>query len=90
MESSTIILLSGALTYGVPILLAVRELVALRRHRDGPGGPGGGRRPATPVPPKPRGGAPTAPRPLPACLIEAARGAPAGSRPKVRPELETA
>lgn len=85
MESSTFVLLSGALTYGVPLLLAVRELVALRRDRDGPGGKP---RDPAPMPPRPRGGAPDHPRPLPACLVEAARGLPRASRAKAKPELE--
>lgn len=90
MEASTFVLLSGALTYGVPLALAVRELVSLRRDRGGPGGPDDWRRGKAPVPPKPRGGAPEHPKPLPACLIEAARGAPVGGRAKPKRELEDA
>jgi hypothetical protein len=57
------ILLSGALTFGVPLLLAVRELVLLRRA------PRGGWRPdptpPAPTPPPP----PSGEKPLPDCLI---------------------
>lgn len=62
MSPETQILLSGALTFGVPLALAVRELVLLRRHR-GTGGAGPARTPAAPPP---------APRPaatLPDCLV---------------------
>ncbi len=57
------VLLSGALTFGVPLLLAVHELIALRRR------PRGGWRPdpvppAPPPPPRPSGE-----KPLPDCLI---------------------
>jgi hypothetical protein len=49
------VFLSGCLTFGVPLILALRELVVLRR------GNGGGWRPRR-VPE-------TAPRPLPPCLL---------------------
>ncbi len=63
MSPETQILLSGALTFGVPLVLAVRELLLLRRP------PRGGWRPE-PMPPNagpvplPAGG-----KPLPDCLI---------------------
>ena len=56
MTGSTFVLLSGALTFGVPLALAVNELVALRRRPDGEW-----RRDPEP--------APLPPKPLPDCLI---------------------
>ncbi|GAA0604690.1 hypothetical protein GCM10009416_47920 [Craurococcus roseus] len=66
MSPETFVLLSGALTFGAPLLLAARELWALRRDD---GRRGGGllerdRAPDVP-PPSPAGGV----RPLPDCLI---------------------
>ncbi|SDB09534.1 hypothetical protein [Belnapia rosea] len=67
MTSETFILLSGSLTFGVPIVLAIRELRGLRR------GGGGHSEPAAPRPaPRPRGGSG---RPLPDCLIPKPRPA---------------
>jgi hypothetical protein len=63
MSPETQILLSGALTFGVPLAFAVRELVLLRRDRGAGGGAGPAKAPAAPPP---------APRPaasLPDCLI---------------------
>lgn len=74
MSPTTQVLLSGALTFGVPMVLAFRELRVLRRQgRNG----GWGGEPAAPPPPPPspvEQGPPT--RPLPECLIIAARGLP--------------
>ncbi len=81
MNPGTQIILSGTLTFGVPLALAVRDLLALRRSS------GGGWRPEPPEPvfPKPpSGGCPARPA-LPTCLIEAARFQP--NRPALR-ELE--
>lgn len=70
MEASTQVILSGLLTFGVPLALAFRELIVVRRPPrgswggDGPPGP-------TPAPPPPD----TTPqhiaplKPLPECLI---------------------
>ena len=58
MTPDTQILLSGALTFGVPLAFAVRELVVVRRP---PRGGGGGPPAPAPAPPKPK--------PLPDCLI---------------------
>ena len=88
MASSTFVLLSSALSFGVPLLWALHELVSLRRDPGGYGGPGHWRPDGPSTPPEPRGGAREYPHPLPACLVEAARGAPAAC-PKV-PELESA
>ena len=60
-------ILSGALTFGVPILYAAGELVSLKRRRPGRGfGPD--EPPAPPPRPVPNGHSP-AQKPLPACLI---------------------
>lgn len=79
MDTETFVLLSCALNFGVPLAIAVIELIRLRRERNG-----GGRRPAphrpAPLPPSPAldGPAPLppgpaldgpAPKPLPDCLI---------------------
>jgi hypothetical protein len=74
MSPTTQVLLSGALTFGVPLVLAFRELHLLRR----PGGKAGwGGDPVTPPspPPRPADGEPPR-KPLPDCLIVAAQGAP--------------
>jgi len=78
MASSTQVILSGIVTFGVPLVLAFRELVIVRRPRrgswdgDGPPSP-------TPVPPPPdtmpQGFTPM--KPLPDCLIPK----PLGSTP---------
>ncbi|WP_128080006.1 hypothetical protein [Roseicella frigidaeris] len=70
MEPSTFVLLSGVLTYGVPLGLAVRELLLLRRARGGGAGPGAPAAPADPPPPAWTG-------PLPDCLIPERRALPA-------------
>ena len=56
MSPAVQVILSGALTFGVPLALAIRELRVTRRG-------GGGWRP-DPVQPTP-----PAPKPLPSCLI---------------------
>ncbi|HEX3346873.1 MAG TPA: hypothetical protein VHS58_02085 [Acetobacteraceae bacterium] len=61
------VLLSGTLTFGVPLLLAIRELLMLRRGRRGGGWPSARRRDPRPGP-MPPGGDPIQ-RPLPACLV---------------------
>lgn len=67
MSPETFVLLSGTLTFGAPLLLAARELWALRRD-DGRGGGGLRERgPAPDVPPAP--GPAGSARPLPDCLI---------------------
>jgi len=58
------IVLSGTLTFGVPLLCAVRELIVLRRR---PGGGGGDFRRHPEPPPRPRT-QPDLPK-LPDCLI---------------------
>lgn len=52
------VLLSGALTFGVPLAFAIRELIVLRRPPRNDG------QPPPPVPPRP-----PVNRPLPDCLI---------------------
>ncbi len=83
MSPGTQIILSGTLTFGVPLALAVRDLIALRRP------PSGNWRPDPPepiIPPPPGGGTLVTPR-LPQCLLDAARGeTDARERPRL-PEL---
>ena len=65
MAPGTLIVLEGSLAFGVPLLLAVCELVAISRSRGGPGGPGDPRDDSpTPLPPGPEAGLPS----LPDCL----------------------
>ena len=75
MAPEVFVLLSGGLSFGVPLVLAIRELRNLRR------GDGGGWRPSptTPPPPRPTGGSG---KPLPDGLIPK----PLPARPR---ELET-
>ena len=57
MSPEVQVLLSGALTFGAPLAIAIHELLALRRPpRGGPGG----------LPPEPP---PPPQKPLPDCLI---------------------
>jgi hypothetical protein len=60
------IVLSGVVTFGVPLALAVRELVLLRRGGGGGGGGSWTRDGARETPPAPR---PAGNKPLPDCLI---------------------
>jgi hypothetical protein len=80
MSPGVQIILSGTLTFGVPLALAIRDLWTLRR----PSG-GGGWRPEPPAPPAPKPTNNTDPvrKPLPACLIEAARGNLNHARPRI-------
>jgi hypothetical protein len=65
MDAGLQIVLSGALTFGVPILIGFRELYMLKPSG---GGWSGEHVPETvPPPPSPSADQPT--RPLPACLI---------------------
>lgn len=75
MEGTTFVLLSGAVTVGVPLALAVRELLDLRRRDEG-GWDGDGSSPLPPPPPAPTHGY----RPLPDCLIPRRALTPVGSR----------
>lgn len=59
MSPDTFVILSGALTFGAPLALAIRELVVLRRPPRGAGWSGPRSEPPEPQPPKP----------LPDCLI---------------------
>ena len=72
MRPELFVLLSGCLTFGVPLILAIRELAVLRRGRNS----GGGWRP----PPAPEPG----PKPLPPCLLVAFQPRPPVSeKPRV-------
>jgi hypothetical protein len=83
MTQAAQILLSGALTFGVPLVLAVRDLMALRRGRGGDSWPPQ----AEPPPPGPQSGSPALRPPLrkelPSCLIPV-RNPQAEARPRVR------
>jgi len=63
MDGAAYVMLSGALTFGVPLALAVRELLDLKR-RGGGNWDGDGPQPEPTPPPSPRGE-----KPLPDCLI---------------------
>ncbi len=66
MDSATLVILSGISTHGVLLALAVRELIVLRRYRDGDGD---GRRDPDPAPPPLPLDSPSGVRPmLPDCL----------------------
>ena len=86
LEGSLFVLLSGTLTFGVPLLIGVHELLTLKPG----GGGGGGRDPApdiVPPPPGPTLGLAPPPKPLPACLIPNLPPLPAFARATTR-ELE--
>ncbi len=72
MNPGTQIILSGTLTFGVPLVLAVRDLITMRRSNDGGWRP----EPPDPVAPPPVTGSGPAIPSLPACLLEAAKGLP--------------
>ena len=76
MKPALVVILSGALTFGVPLVIALWEVIVLRRNSRGGWGPDGPRAPEPPAPPmdSPPAQRPQAPwsqaqRPLPACLI---------------------
>lgn len=92
MAPSTMIILEGALAFGVPLLLAAHELIALRRPSGGPGGHDGGPRDEASAGTPPPGSEPQAPSALPACLIAAVRGDASGiaaGQAGTKPVLET-
>ena len=84
MTPGTLVFLEGAVTFGIPVLFAVRELFV---HGRG-GGPGrfDGPRDDAPAPPLP-GSEPHAPS-LPDCLVPAMRADPAARQTKRNPVLE--
>jgi hypothetical protein len=63
MQAATQVMLSGFLTFGVPLIWAVREVIVLRRPPSG-SWPGD-----EPRPPEPQPLPPDAPKRLPECLI---------------------
>ncbi len=78
MSPAVQVILSGCLSFGIPLLIALYELRSLRRYRGGGGG-WGRNTPAPPPRPKQDGS-----RPLPACLIpNASWRAPASSPVRV-------
>ena len=78
MDAKWHVLLSGTLTFGVPLALALRELVLLRRPQGG-AWPGDGPKQPAPLPMPP-----DTPRSLPDCLIPKLPPAPVKAR---TPEL---
>ena len=87
MDSGTMVLLSGLSTHGVLLVLAVRELIVLRRYKDRPDDDRG-RNPDPVVPPlldRPSN------RPLPPCLRpELMDLRPGAMDPSRKPLLEPA
>lgn len=81
MRADVQIASSFALTFGVPLVLAIRELVVLRR--------GGGWFPRADVPPEPVPDPPRQ-RDLPACLRPPFGGSPDGGERVGERELELA
>jgi hypothetical protein len=79
MAPSTQIVLSGCLTFGVPILFALRELLTLRRGSGGSWRPDPHPAPA-PRPTMPPTGASPYAKPLPACLIPVRQPEPQNTR----------
>ncbi len=63
MDGTAFVVLSGTLTFGVPLVLAMRELFELKR-RDSGNWDDDGPAPFKPPPPPPAGH-----KPLPECLI---------------------
>ena len=63
MDGTAFVVLSGTLTFGIPLVLAMRELYELKR-RDNGGWEGDGPLPPAPKPPPSFGQ-----KPLPDCLI---------------------
>ena len=63
MSPAMQVALSGGLSFGIPLVLAVREVIAMRRR---PRGSGGGPGPQPTPPPRPISGGD---RSLPVCLI---------------------
>ena len=89
MESSTQVILSGVLTFGVPLAFACRELLAARRPPRGSWG-GDGPPPPAPVPPPPDF-SPEAfkpMKPLPDCLIPKPMALPRADSPQRTRVLE--
>ena len=89
MNADVQALLSGAVTFGVPLMIAVRELIVLRRDR-GPGGDWGNPAPPTPPPPDCEPSLPPALRPLPDCLIPNLQAGPVIARASETRVLEPA
>ena len=77
MSPGVLIGLSGALTFGAPLLFAVGELIALRRQGRNDDGHD---RPEEPTPPPPPDRSGPHVSPLPACLIPQLYPAPRTER----------
>ena len=82
MSPGVQVVLSGCLSFGIPLLIAAYELRSLRRYR---GGGGGWRRPAPAPQPRPvQGGSG---RPLPPCLVPNSHWRAPSPDPVRSPEL---
>jgi hypothetical protein len=81
MKPALVVILSGALTFGVPLFIAIWEVIAIRRNAKGGWRPGG---PPPPEPPAPPMDSPPAQKPLPACLIPTRHPGLSPSRVPVR------
>lgn len=75
MDGTVLVVLSVGLTFGVPLALAVRELIELKRRDEG-GWEGDGPAPREPPPTPPRSGQ----TPLPDCLVPNLRAGPVRAR----------
>jgi hypothetical protein len=84
MSPAIQVVLSGVLTFGIPLVLALREVSIIRKN--GPP-PQGGTEPRRPVPPRPRGGEPDL-KPLPACLLPPYPPLPDEERRRVLEDVE--
>lgn len=88
MNADVNALLSGAVTFGVPLAVCIRELIVLRRDRGGWGW--GTPAPPSPPPPDSEPSLPPALRPLPDCLIPKLQQAPVIERASETRVLEPA
>lgn len=72
MAPSTQILISGVLTFGIPLLIGLHGMIVLKRKK----GPRPPDEPPPPPPFRPKHPSDTYSKPLPACLVPQRRGVP--------------